>query len=126
MKKNSGITLIALAITIIIMLILATISVTMLSGDNSLIKNAGEAKEGAEEKNEKDIINLAITAAMNNNTFGELVAEELAEELNTNYGKNGNGDERLTASVSENTVNVVFKKSGREYDVDSSGTVTKK
>ena len=86
MKKNSGITLIALVITIVIMLILATISVTMLSGDNSLINNAGEAKEGAEEKNEKDIINLAVTAAMNNNDFGELVAIELTDELNNNYG----------------------------------------
>ena len=47
MKKNSGITLIALVITIIIMLIIATVSVTMLAGDNSLIHNAGEAKEAA-------------------------------------------------------------------------------
>ena len=120
MKKNSGITLIALVITIVIMLILATISVTMLSGDNSLINNAGEAKEGAEEKNEKDIINLAVTAAMNNNDFGELVAIELTDELNNNYGN------MLTAKVkSNNSVRVNFK-SGRKYSVDTDGNITKK
>ena len=116
MKKYSGITLIALVITIVIMLIIATISVTMLSGDNSLINNAGEAKESVEEKNEKDIINLAITASMNNNEFGELVASELVTELNTNYG------DKLTASASGNTVNVSFN-SGRIYDVDTDGNV---
>lgn len=116
MKKNSGITLIALVITIIIMLIIATISVTMLSGDNSLIHNAGEAKESVEVKNEKDIIKLSVTATMNNNEFGELVAEELANELNTNYG------DKLTATASDNTVSVSFN-SGRTYDVDTDGNV---
>ena len=116
MKKNSGITLIALVITIVIMLIIATISVTMLAGDNSLIHNAGEAKEGVEEKNEKDIINLAVTTVMNNNEFGELVASELVDELNANYS------DRLTATISGNTVNVIFN-SGRNYDIDTDGNV---
>lgn len=119
MKKNSGITLIALVITIIIMLIIATISVTMLSGDNSLIHNAGEAKESVEVKNEKDIIKLSVTATMNNNEFGELVAEELANELNTNYG------DKLTATTAGNKVSVSFN-SGRSYRVDINGNITQK
>ena len=35
--QNSGITLIALVITIIVLLILAGISISMLSGDNSIL-----------------------------------------------------------------------------------------
>lgn len=37
---NKGITLIALAVTIVVMLILAGISITALTGDNGLIENA--------------------------------------------------------------------------------------
>ncbi len=43
LKSARGITLIALVITIIVLLILAGISISMLSGDNSIIKKAGEA-----------------------------------------------------------------------------------
>lgn len=46
-KKNkaSGITLIALVVTIIVLLILAGISTQMLSGDNGILTRAGQAKE---------------------------------------------------------------------------------
>ena len=40
MKGNKGITLIALVITIIVLLILAGVSIAMLTGDNSLLGNA--------------------------------------------------------------------------------------
>ena len=43
-SKNKGITLIALVVTIIILLILAGISIGMLSGNNSILKNARNSK----------------------------------------------------------------------------------
>ncbi len=111
MKRNNGITLISLVITIVIILILATISVTMLSGDNSLIKQAGEAKEDVDVKNEKDIINLAVTTAMNNNRYGELDANELQTELNNLAGTEISGIEVL-----EDGIQINFN-SGRSYVV---------
>lgn len=47
-SKNKGITLIALVITIIVLLILAGISISMLSGDNSILQRAAESKEKTE------------------------------------------------------------------------------
>ena len=44
-KGKKGITLIALVITIIVLLILAGISIIMLSGDNSILRRAGDARE---------------------------------------------------------------------------------
>ena len=38
-----GITLVALVVTIIVLLILAGISISMLSGDNSILSKAGDA-----------------------------------------------------------------------------------
>jgi Tfp pilus assembly protein PilE len=43
MKKNSGITLIALVITIIVLLILAGISIQMLTGENGILNRASDA-----------------------------------------------------------------------------------
>lgn len=46
--KNKGITLIALVITIIVLLILAAISIAMLTGENGLLTKAKKAKEETE------------------------------------------------------------------------------
>ena len=43
MKGNKGITLIALVITIIVLLILAAVSIAMLTGENSILKRASES-----------------------------------------------------------------------------------
>ena len=44
LKRKKGITILALAVTIIILLILAGISISMLTGDNGIIKNARKSK----------------------------------------------------------------------------------
>ena len=44
-KKQRGITLIALVVTIIVLLILAGVSVSMLTGQNGILTNAAKAKE---------------------------------------------------------------------------------
>lgn len=43
LKSARGITLIALVITIIVLLILAGISIAMLSGENGILKKEGDA-----------------------------------------------------------------------------------
>ena len=59
MKKEKGITLIALVITIIVLLILASVSIAMLTGDNGILTQAKKAKEETEKaaKNENAILN---------------------------------------------------------------------
>lgn len=44
-KKNGGITLIALVVSIIVLLILAGVSISMLTGQNGILNRAAEAKE---------------------------------------------------------------------------------
>ncbi len=60
-KSSKGITLIALVITIIVLLILAGVSISMLTGDNGIITQAKKAKEKTEEakiKEEQELENL--------------------------------------------------------------------
>ena len=44
-NRNSGITLIALVITIVVLLILAGVSISMLTGENGILTQAVKAKE---------------------------------------------------------------------------------
>ena len=58
MKKENGITLIALVITIIVLLILAGVSIAMLTGENGILTQAQNAKnrtEEAEAQERKDL-----------------------------------------------------------------------
>lgn len=57
-KKEKGITLIALVVTIVVLLILAAVSISMLTGENGIISKALEAKEKIEEatKEEEEIL----------------------------------------------------------------------
>ena len=59
-KQEKGITLIALVITIIVLLILAGVAIATLTGDNSIIKKANDAKVENEKAEIKDILGIAI------------------------------------------------------------------
>ena len=58
-----GITLIALVVTIVVLLILAGVSISMLTGENGIITQASKAKEGSEIGNEEEIVKLAVSDA---------------------------------------------------------------
>lgn len=60
-NENRGITLIALVVTIILLLILAGASISMLTGQNGILDRAREAKERTEISSEKEKIGLVYT-----------------------------------------------------------------
>lgn len=62
MKNNKGITLIALVITIIVLLILAGVSIAMLTGNNGILTRANDAKTKNAYGEAVDKINLELNA----------------------------------------------------------------
>ena len=66
LKRNKGITLIALVVTIIVLLILAGISISMLTGQNGILNRAAEAKEKTGIANEVEQRKLAQSEALTN------------------------------------------------------------
>ena len=64
--NNNGITLIALVVTIIVLLILAGISIAMLTGQNGILNRAAEAKEKTETASKDEQRKLAQTEALMN------------------------------------------------------------
>ena len=66
-KNNKGITLIALVITIVVLIILASISVGVLFGDHGLIAEARSAKKDQEYTTKYEQMRLAVTNAIMSN-----------------------------------------------------------
>ena len=64
MKNNKGITLIALVITIIVLLILAGITIAMLTGENGILSNATKSKAYNELGAAKDKVALTVSEAI--------------------------------------------------------------
>ena len=62
-RKEKGITLVALVVTVIILLILASVTLSMLTGENGIIAKAREAKEKTEIAAWEERIDLAIIEA---------------------------------------------------------------
>ena len=79
-KQNTrGITLIALVITIIVLLILASVSIAMLTGQNGILTQAQNAKQVTEKSSEKEKLEIAVTGAMA--LSKNLTVENLKAEL---------------------------------------------
>ena len=67
-KQAKGITLIALVITIIVLLILAGVTISMLTGENGILKQATNAKNATDKSEFEEQVSLAVIAAKTNNT----------------------------------------------------------
>ena len=92
MKKERGITLIALIITIIVLLILAGVALANITGEGSIFDLAGQAVEQSKIASKKDEIELAIVDVMLKKQ-GDVTIEEIIAELeNSGIINSGDGD----------------------------------
>ena len=118
MTNNKGITLIALVITIIVLLILAGVSIAMLTGDNGILTQANKAKDDTAKAEIAEKVNMAIQSAYTKKiTEGDGIASAAltGAEVATEYNSD-NGPE--LASASGNTLSIKLKKD------DSNATYT--
>ena len=116
--KEKGITLIALIVTIIVLIILAGITITTLTGEDGIINNANNAKEETEIANEKEIVDRATINAMGNNKRGNILKDELQNELDRITKV---GDTEVEDTGKE--FNVVFVNTQRYYTVNKDGDI---
>ena len=93
-KETTGITLIALVITIIVLLILAGISISMLSGDNSILNQAGRARDITGEKSIAERVQIAYLGAAANG-MGDVTPEEFKQELIKQFGSDKISDDNI-------------------------------
>ena len=114
-NNTKGITLIALVITIIVLLILAGVSIAMLTGQNGILTQAQNAKTTTANKSAEEKVKLAVMAARAQSEDASLDATKLKTEIEDNYA----GVAELTAGGFP--VNVTMD--GKAFTVDSYGNV---
>ena len=78
-RKEKGITLIALVITIIVLLILAGVTIATLTGDNGILGKAKTAKTTNDEEKAKEQIKIAVMGSYGKD--GELNYDDLTKNL---------------------------------------------
>lgn len=83
MKNQRGITLIALVITIIVLLILAGVSIAMLTGENGILTRAREAKTVTIQKSNEDIVKMAVEDLLTEYHAGGAIANNITNTNNT-------------------------------------------
>ena len=78
-KHKSGITLIALVVTIVVLLILAGVSINLVLGNNGIIAKAKDAETKSAEASQNDLKGMnALTEEMNN-ALGEKSKVDLSK-----------------------------------------------
>lgn len=122
-SELSGITLIALVITIVVILILAGVTIATLTGDNGLLQKAQNAKENNTIGEEKEKIALAwnslILERKNENINNK---DEFAEEFDEELKKTEN-DVIVTYESEEEYYEITFYDTSHVYSVDSNGSI---
>ena len=113
LKERKGITLIALVITIIVLLILAGVSIAMLTGQNGILTQANNAKTSTANKSAEEKVKLAVMAARSQSEDASLDLEKLTTEVTTNYG----------GQVEGGAFPVTVTIDGKSFTVDSDGNV---
>ena len=110
MKKNKGITLVALVVTIVVLLILAGVSINLVLGNNGIIAKAKEAETKSAEASQNDLKGM-------NGLVSEMEGA-LAGNGSGNGGAGGSGtDTKVPAEATKETApyfpdNTFTKKEG--------------
>ena len=129
-KNEKVITLIALVVTIIVLLILAGVAISMITGNNSILRKAQSAKAYNAIGAVKDEVSLAFNAAYaeymkelydegrtgNPTDIGTLFENKLADAHITD----GGGAHGCTVNYSSGTVSISFTDDGITYSTSGS------
>ena len=121
MRKKSGITLISLVVTIIVLLILAGVTIATLTGENGILTRATEAKEETQEGEDTENIKLAIIESnIPQGEQGEKSEEAILKEIiEKNTGKD------VGISKKEENGSYIVTIGDKEYVVDGSSVTSK-
>ena len=115
-RRNKGITLIALVVTIVVLLILAGISIAMLTGENGVISQAKNAKETTEQARVEELVTVAIGSVIskNNGSTAGITPKMVADQINE--------DERRSDVYAENETtfptDIIFPKEKRKAEAN--------
>ena len=123
MTNNKGITLIALVITIIVLLILAGVSIAMLTGQNGILTQANSSKTATTKAESVEKINLALNA-VKSKIYEQQVTTSTYSPLDSSNKVKTEISTLMTSDLPGLTENTSAVEGKYTYSVDSDGTLT--
>ena len=122
MRSQKGITLIALVITIIVLLILAGVSIAMLTGQNGILTRAGEAKDDTAKAEVVERINMELNAIYTDALAGQTTFDSTyTQAIETNLAGKAEIDDANT-TTNKITIKGTGEYTGITGHVDASKT----
>lgn len=124
-EKESGITLIALVITIVVLLILAGVTIGTLTGNSGIIIQAQNAKENTQYQQWNEMIDIAILNTESQHR--DPTMDDIIEELkNKDIIDNETQVDRKTGTITTNEPSYVIEDKLSDYIEFSPGMVASK
>ena len=119
LKSNKAITLIALVVTIVVLLILAGISISLVAGDNGLIKKARDARDETRYASIKEEVelwkadkSLAETTGGSRESLNDFITRlKLKDNEQENVEKDASGKiKKITIKIGDKTIDLSDSK----------------
>ncbi len=112
MKKNDGVTLIVLVITIIVLIVLAGVAIASLTGNNSIVEKAQQAKTRHEEEGEKEVTELG--------NYDDSISKSIGKQSNPNTT---GGSIEGTYEIGERYLDIMTFESNGKITRNDGGTI---
>ena len=110
-KKERGITLVALVVTIVVLLILAGVSISMVLGNNGIVTKAQSSQAAQDKAYAKEVVESALKSVQIDVLTGKKATGTVADVVAA-IG----GDSKFTVGTAANTVKYE-PKAGTTYTV---------
>ena len=120
-NESRGITLIALIVTIIVLLILAGISIAMLTGQNGILNKAAEGRQESVKGQAKDEVSLAVNNLMIEDKLKNLTQEQKRTMLENDVKKY-----KEDSTVEISGTGFLIKHRGYEFEVSNTFQIVEK
>ena len=119
-RNNSGITLISLVITVTILIILAGISLSMLTDDTGILYRARNASESSDISTEIEEIQIGLLSLAKNDYFGVTT-----DKIKSYVEQETNPKKIDVYNISTDSYLLIFQDTGRAYRINSSLEISK-
>lgn len=127
MRNQNGITLIALVVTIIVLLILAGISIAMLTGSNGILTRGREARTETNNAEIAERINMELNAIAADVMASDNTIKDFTQSKHTKVNIEGNLGANFTAEVTTTKITITSKLNDKIFGsvtVDTNGIAT--
>ncbi len=128
LKKERGITLIALVITIIVLLILAGVTIASITGENGILSKATQASQKTTQEKEREEIKMAVTSDnMKYITGDEGESEDYIESIQKELDNIAGASKTKFEWNEDEGYKVTYKETGNvyyiKYEYDENGNL---